>query len=666
MEGHKRNPLKRRPSPQFKKKGGPKRGKWNNPIPRRSSEKAHVSDTVYRILCQSRKIGSVIGKGGSIIKALREETQAKITVEDSVPGSDERVIIVSSPSAQLPEVTEDVDMEPHCAAQDALLKIHEKIVEEDLDGAGDEDNNEISVTTRLLVPNNLVGCVLGRKGDVIQRLRSEIGASIRVLPPENLPSCAMSTDELVQVSGTPSLVKRALYEISTLLHENPRKDKPPMSYPVAHGVQGFRSSDFPMGGMLPPGNSVWPRRNHNLNGMSHLPEVGGYENQPSRYGVENFDIVPPPHGGEPPTEFTMKILCLASKIGGVIGKGGLNVRQLQQETGASIHVEDVSADSDERVIRVSSIEALWDPISQTIKAILQLQSQTSEFSDKGIITTRLLVPSSKVGCILGQGGQVINEMRRRTKADIRVFSKEEKPKCASKDEELVQISGTFGVAKDALTEIASRLRTRSLRDSNAKVEPAPLRMAPGFGPPGDFPVVSLPPHGGLGTGSSSRFDYLKGDVREYDLPNYPGLPNSMRYPNISSPTNLKIPNSTMSSVIGTGGSNIPEHAASRMKLRDPQLGGPEHFAEIHRPMEHWSPPRNNYQGLVSSSGQTSNPQQGAYQSYTVQQGAYSQYSPSGMHYQNVNAYEAPHQSIQAQLPSYPNTNAQGSTNFDIR
>lgn len=199
MEGHKRNPLKRRPSPQFKKKGGPKRGKWNNPIPRRSSEKAHVSDTVYRILCQSRKIGSVIGKGGSIIKALRDETQAKITVEDSVPGSDERVIIVSSPSAQLPEVTEDVDMEPHCAAQDALLKIHEKIVEEDLDGAGDEDNNEISVTTRLLVPNNLVGCVLGRKGDVIQRLRSEIGASIRVLPPENLPSCAMSTDELVQV-----------------------------------------------------------------------------------------------------------------------------------------------------------------------------------------------------------------------------------------------------------------------------------------------------------------------------------------------------------------------------------------------------------------------------------------------------------------------------------
>lgn len=168
--------------------------------------------------------------------------------------------------------------------------------------------------------------------------------------------CIFHIDRISQVSGKPSLVKRALYEISTLLHQNPRKDKPPTSYPVGHGVQGFRSSDPPMGGMLPPGNSVWPRRNHSLNGLSHLPEVGGYENQPSRYGVENFDIVPPPCGGEPPTEFTMKILCLASKIGGVIGKGGFNVRQLQQETGASIHVEDVSAHSDERVIRVSSIE----------------------------------------------------------------------------------------------------------------------------------------------------------------------------------------------------------------------------------------------------------------------------------------------------------------------
>lgn len=85
------------------------------------------------------------------------------------------------------------------------------------------------------------------------------------------------------------------------------------------------------------------------------------------------------------------------------------------------------------------LQALPDQRSQTIDAILHLQNKTSEYSEKGTITTRLLVPSSKVGCILGQGGHIINDMRRRTHADIRVFSKEDKPKCALEDEELVQV-----------------------------------------------------------------------------------------------------------------------------------------------------------------------------------------------------------------------------------
>nr|TKS07499.1 uncharacterized protein D5086_0000112640 [Populus alba] len=79
-------------------------------------------------------------------------------------------------------------------------------------------------------------------------------------------------------------------------------------------------------------------------------------------------------------------------------------------------------------------QGLWNPRSQTIEAILQLQNKTSEFSEKGMIT-RLLVPSSKAGCNLGQGGQDINEMRR-LRAEI-------------------HISGNYGVAKDVLVDIAS-------------------------------------------------------------------------------------------------------------------------------------------------------------------------------------------------------------------
>ncbi|KAK3012527.1 hypothetical protein RJ639_009100 [Escallonia herrerae] len=573
MEADRRSFSKKRPNPQFRKKGGFKRGKSNNHSHEQSLGDSSTSETSYRILCHSRKIGSVIGKGGNIVKALREETQAKITVAESVPGSDERVILIFSPSTKITRnhIVEDNDeyidtekedglMEPHCAAQDALLKVHDRIIEEDLyGGTENEDNNENAITARLLVPNNTVGCLLGKKGDVIQRLRSETGASIRVLPAEHLPTCAMSTDELVQISGKPAVAKRALYEVSTLLHQNPRKDKPPQSFPVPYRSQGFHPPGPPGADMLPPGDPIWSHRNANSHNIPRPPWMGGYENEPARYGPGGFNDFPAEHGGEAPSEFFMKILCSPSKIGGVIGKGGFNVRQLQQETGASIHVEDVSTESDERVICVSSFEAPWDPRSQTIDAILRLQNKTSEFSEKGVITTRLLVPSSKVGCILGQGGHVINEMRRRTQADIRVYSKEDKPKCAAEDEELVQISGDFGVSEVALAEIASRLRARCLRDAKAGAGPVPVGPVKGFGPPVNLRGRGPPPSGTIGAGSSGEYELLQEYHEDLKLMLVEvDIGDDMRYPNFNYAMGPKMPNHAISSIMGTGRSSTSD------------------------------------------------------------------------------------------------------------
>lgn len=65
--------------------------------------------------------------------------------------------------------------------------------------------------------------------------------------------------------------------------------------------------------------------------------------------------------------------------------------------------------------------------------------------DSGLVsfTTRLLVPSSRIGCILGKGGAIITEMRRMTKANIRVLQKEHLPKVASDDDEMVQVKFTM-------------------------------------------------------------------------------------------------------------------------------------------------------------------------------------------------------------------------------
>jgi poly(rC)-binding protein 2/3/4 len=217
-----------------------------------SSAMPTPDDTTYRILCSSIKIGTVIGRGGSIIKSLRRETNARIKVLDPIPGAEERVVLIWSTlqdeerkkyrdrreenedrnakdgDGENRKKSKDSPFEPVCPAQDALFRVHAKIIENERNGGfndnannNDEDdedegerdsdnaksrshqhhhNDGNEVIARLLVPNNQIGCLLGKGGRVIEKMRNETGAQIRITSKETLPTCALPTDELVQVS----------------------------------------------------------------------------------------------------------------------------------------------------------------------------------------------------------------------------------------------------------------------------------------------------------------------------------------------------------------------------------------------------------------------------------------------------------------------------------
>ncbi|PUZ38462.1 hypothetical protein GQ55_9G198300 [Panicum hallii var. hallii] len=434
-------------------------------------------ETIYRILCPVKKIGSVLGRGGDVVKTLREETKSKIRVADSIPGADERVIIIfnyQNHSEQADEAAENISsdglgsMKPHCSAQDALLKIHDKIVADEFhNGVADKESESADgVTARILVQGNQVGCLLGKGGSIIQQLRNDTGAGIRVLPSENLPLCALRSDELVQITGAPSLVRKALYEISTRLHQHPRKENLPLEEIIHASTQRKRESP-----PVPHGNLMFPHLH--IDHPPPIPLLDPYRDGPLRTVAET-------------EEFSVRILCASELIGSVIGKSGANVKRVEQQTGARIKVQEVDKDaSGERLIIVSSEEIPADPISPTIEALMLLHDKLSVLSEKRHVSTRLVVPSSKVGCILGEGGKIITEMRRRTGAEIRVYSKADKPKYLSFDDELVQVAGPPAIARGALTEIASRLRTRTLRETSSANNPPPV--APFHGPPVDLP-----------------------------------------------------------------------------------------------------------------------------------------------------------------------------------
>jgi poly(rC)-binding protein 2/3/4 len=60
--------------------------------------------------------------------------------------------------------------------------------------------------------------------------------------------------------------------------------------------------------------------------------------------------------------------------------------------------------------------------------------------DRGKTTTRLIVPKLHVGCLLGKGGKIIEQMRMETKTHIRILPRDQNtPRCVSLSEEVVQV-----------------------------------------------------------------------------------------------------------------------------------------------------------------------------------------------------------------------------------
>ncbi|KAI3503312.1 hypothetical protein L1887_31752 [Cichorium endivia] len=357
-----------------------------------------------------------MGKKGDIVKQLRSETNSKIRIGETVSGSEERVITIYSTSDETNDFNGDDRV---CPAQDALFKVHDRVANELPENEAEETPH---VTARLLVPCDQIGGIIGKGGQVVQTIRTDTSAQIRIMKDNHLPTCALPGDELVQISGEGSNVRKALFQIASRLHDNPSKS------------------------------------NHLLTGapiMGLTSLLGGYKG-------ENGTLYPVTRRESSSKDFSLRLLCPSVNIGGVIGKGGAFINQIRQESRASVKVDSSTSEKEDCIISISSKEVFEDAYSPTIEAAIRLQAKCSERveRDSGLVSfsTRLLVPSSHIGSLIGKGGSIISEMRRITKANIRIHSKENLPKVAERDDEMVQISGDLDFVKDALVQVASRLR----------------------------------------------------------------------------------------------------------------------------------------------------------------------------------------------------------------
>jgi len=137
------------------------------------------------------------------------------------------------------------------------------------------------------------------------------------------------------------------------------------------------------------------------------------------------------------------ILLQNQDLGSVIGKGGENIRNIREESGAVVHTSKFVEGTDERTVKILGSAA---QVNTAIKMIID-----EVCKDNPMIT--LLAEYKNCGNLIGKKGVTINEIREKTGANIRV-SKECIGNSSQKE---ISVNGDYDAVIEAIDAIVKHL-----------------------------------------------------------------------------------------------------------------------------------------------------------------------------------------------------------------
>nr|XP_014338044.1 PREDICTED: poly(rC)-binding protein 3 isoform X6 [Bos mutus] len=222
-----------------------------------------------RLVVPASQCGSLIGKGGSKIKEIRESTGAQVQVAgDMLPNSTERAVTISgTPDAiiqcvkqicvvmlESPPKGATIPYRPKPASTPVifaggqaytiqgqyaiphpdLTKLHQLAMQQTpfpplgqtnpaFPGTLHSPNPVLSLcpgldasppasTHELTIPNDLIGCIIGRQGTKINEIRQMSGAQIKIAN-----ATEGSSERQITITGTPANISLAQYLINARL-----------------------------------------------------------------------------------------------------------------------------------------------------------------------------------------------------------------------------------------------------------------------------------------------------------------------------------------------------------------------------------------------------------------------------------------------------------------
>ncbi|KAF2174868.1 eukaryotic type KH-domain (KH-domain type I) [Zopfia rhizophila CBS 207.26] len=340
-----------------------------------------------RACISTTEAATIIGKGGENVTQIRRMSGAKCTVSDYSRGAVERILTVSG----------HVD-----AVSKAFGLIVRTLNLEDLETASTGQSKTYPM--RLLIPNILIGSIIGKSGVRIREIQeasnAKLNASDTMLP--------NSGERSLVVLGVADAVHIAVYYVAQTLVEqlNERFGGPAASqYATRSGVQanvvpgGMSVQPYvpqPAGGQYGHPDTYRRHTNHaqrtpaNPYGMAYLhgqppqqqqqqqqqaampygagsparghyggvgpqqPQYAGHHvAQPAPHGAVAANPAMPAMPGQP---MTQQIYIPNDMVGAIIGKGGAKINEIRQLSGSVIKINEPQDNSNERLVTITGTQ----------------------------------------------------------------------------------------------------------------------------------------------------------------------------------------------------------------------------------------------------------------------------------------------------------------------
>jgi poly(rC)-binding protein 2/3/4 len=338
-----------------------------------------------RAVITTTEAATVIGKAGENVTQIRRMSGAKCTVSDYQRGAVERILTVSGP----------VD-----AVSKAFGLIVRTVNNESLETPSTSTSK--SYPLRLLIPNLLIGAIIGRAGSRIKEIQDASNAKLNASD-STLP---MSSERSLVVMGVADAVHIAVYYVAQTLVEqyvekyggpaasnyaSRRGDQPnvvqggmtvqPYAPKIAGGQWGHpstfhRHSDHPARTPANPYglanmHSQQPQQQYQQAATMHYPAnspvrtgyTGVGPQQPNVYGAHQAAQPVVAHAGPaqpvaglPGQPMTQQIFIPNDMVGAIIGKGGAKINEIRQLSGSVIKINEPQDNSNERLVTITGTQ----------------------------------------------------------------------------------------------------------------------------------------------------------------------------------------------------------------------------------------------------------------------------------------------------------------------